>query len=272
VLVREVIAGIAEILPLDGVLDDVRGAVSEACNNVILHAYGGQEGPMEIDARLRPGTLEIRVRDRGAGFPHSIAAELEQDEARSAGCGIGLEVIAALSDDCEIRSWAGRGSEVTMRFPLAAGPIPSAALDRRIRPPIERLGAESDVEIAIAPPALRRSLLGRLVSALAARAGFSLDRLSDAQLLSDALAASIKPPVGGPYLRVGVASCDRTLTLRAGGLRAGASAQLAADSRSVALADLSRRLAAEFDCGHTDTGDMLTLVIRDQPRRSSASS
>ena len=49
-LVREVLTGVAETIELDSSdLYDIRTAVTEACNNVVLHAYEGQEGPLEVD-------------------------------------------------------------------------------------------------------------------------------------------------------------------------------------------------------------------------------
>ena len=42
-LVREVLTGVAEALALEGSdLIDIHTAVTEACNNVIQHAYGGE--------------------------------------------------------------------------------------------------------------------------------------------------------------------------------------------------------------------------------------
>ena len=49
-LVREMLTGVAETVDLDGSdLNDIRTAVTEACNNVVLHAYQGDEGPLEVE-------------------------------------------------------------------------------------------------------------------------------------------------------------------------------------------------------------------------------
>ena len=49
-LVREMLTGVAEMVDLDGSdLNDIRTAVTEACNNVVLHAYEGDEGPLEVE-------------------------------------------------------------------------------------------------------------------------------------------------------------------------------------------------------------------------------
>ena len=48
-LVREMLTGVSETVELDSSdLYDIRTAVTEACNNVVVHAYRGEEGLMEI--------------------------------------------------------------------------------------------------------------------------------------------------------------------------------------------------------------------------------
>ena len=48
-LVRGVLAGVAELIGLDPeLLDDLKTAVSEACNNVVMHAYEGETGPLTV--------------------------------------------------------------------------------------------------------------------------------------------------------------------------------------------------------------------------------
>src|SRR5262249_36056526 len=52
-LIREALTGIAEVVGLDGNdLSDIRTAVTEAANNVVLHAYAGEEGPLEVEIEL----------------------------------------------------------------------------------------------------------------------------------------------------------------------------------------------------------------------------
>ena len=52
-LVRGMLVGLGGLLAWDAVLvDDLKTAVSEACNNVVLHAYGGASGPLVLDLRI----------------------------------------------------------------------------------------------------------------------------------------------------------------------------------------------------------------------------
>lgn len=52
---------------------DIRLAVTEACSNVIRHAYPGGAGAFRVAAELTPATLEITVRDEGRGSTGGIA-------------------------------------------------------------------------------------------------------------------------------------------------------------------------------------------------------
>ena len=115
VLVREVLAGLGDNVTLGGSLDDVKAAVSEACNNVVVHAYPGGEGPMEVDLRVLPGELRVVVRDSGLG----TARRAEDDS--TPGRGIGLAVIEALSTSMELRASPGQGVEVEMSFEIPDG-------------------------------------------------------------------------------------------------------------------------------------------------------
>src|SRR2546421_12632433 len=71
-VVRQALTGIADAMRLDdGLLSDIKTAVSEACNNVVLHAHDGREGPLE--AYICPGqdALAVVGREPGLGIqPH----------------------------------------------------------------------------------------------------------------------------------------------------------------------------------------------------------
>lgn len=89
---------------------DVALAVSEAVTNAVKYANsGGGEGVVELLACRGDEWLEVTVRDRGEGFGKGSVD----------GLGLGLSIIARLADELQIVQ-EGDGTEVRMRFPLAA--------------------------------------------------------------------------------------------------------------------------------------------------------
>jgi len=111
-IVRQAVTGVAEVLGLpEERLDDLKVAVTEACTNVVLHAYGGREGSMEVRVQQDDRSLVVTVRDEGAGI-------VPRAEKTSPGLGLGLQMIAALADDVRIAAEDGGGTSVRMAFLL----------------------------------------------------------------------------------------------------------------------------------------------------------
>ena len=99
----------AELLP-EPLLEDVRLAVTEACTNVVVHAYPDDvEGPMEIVARLDAGVLSVTVRDHGPGIV---------PRTDSPGLGLGLPLIASLAESVHLSHDEKSHTEVRMTFAL----------------------------------------------------------------------------------------------------------------------------------------------------------
>ncbi len=68
-VVRQALAGMADALDFDeAVLADMKMAVSEACTNVVVHAYEDGEGTLEVEMSADETGLTIRVRDHGSGI------------------------------------------------------------------------------------------------------------------------------------------------------------------------------------------------------------
>src|SRR5436305_1686106 len=73
-LVRGMLSGVAELLSMDPeLLDDLKTAVSEACNNVVLHAYPGSVGPLTVTLSVGVGGVEVLVRDQGRGIAADVS-------------------------------------------------------------------------------------------------------------------------------------------------------------------------------------------------------
>lgn len=110
-VVRHAFGGLADALGLpDQLTADIKLAVTEACTNVVLHAYGDGAGPLEVDASIVDGELVVVVRDQGKGI---------HPRPDSPGLGLGLPLIATLSQSLELEGGTSEGpTEVRMTFAL----------------------------------------------------------------------------------------------------------------------------------------------------------
>jgi anti-sigma regulatory factor (Ser/Thr protein kinase) len=108
---RHAIGGFADVLDVaDQTLADVKLAVTEACTNVVVHAYpNGQEGPITLRATVDAGVLRVVVVDEGRGI---------LPRADSPGLGLGLPLIATLAESLELGTGDNEETEVRMTFRL----------------------------------------------------------------------------------------------------------------------------------------------------------
>jgi serine/threonine-protein kinase RsbW len=258
VVVRDVVAGLADALELGVIAEDVKAAVSEAANNTVIHAYGGHEGPLEVEFTIISAALEVVVRDRGIGIgPRAV------DDSHP-GRGIGLMVIEALTDRCELRAPGdGRGLEVAMRFEVPLEPE-VAGLSVGGAPQRAQIDHGDAVEVVVAPWRLSAPIFDRLVTGLAARAGFSIDRLSDVQLVVDALTARLKRAVVDDRIRLTARTRKRGIELRVSPLRAGGGTMLVSDSAIGDLGPVIGRLADEVATSLEADGEVLAIVLSDR--------
>ena len=246
-VVRQAVAGLGEALGLPGSrIADLKTVVSEACNNVVLHAYDEIPGPMLVMAEPGDGELEIQVADEGQGF---------RPRASEGGpsLGLGLPLIAALSDSFEISGGAGHGSRTTIRFSYAPPEFSNNGT------PAEK---PEELAMAITPGVIVRPVLARVMGALAARAEFSVDRLADTVLLGDAVSSS----EGGDFAegRVALSIKDDTgrLHVRVGPLVTGGGERLLGEM-DVPGAGSLRDLASNMEVteGRTPDGDPAEFLV-----------
>jgi serine/threonine-protein kinase RsbW len=112
-VVRHAFGGLGEALQMpEQLLSDIKLAVTEACTNVVIHAYPEGEGPMEVSAVLGKEQLSVVVRDEGRGVV---------PRADSPGLGLGLPLIATLTESLELGTGADDATEVRMTFRLDHG-------------------------------------------------------------------------------------------------------------------------------------------------------
>jgi serine/threonine-protein kinase RsbW len=261
-LVRGMLAGIAEPLAMDPeLLDDLKTAVSEACNNVALHAYPDGLGPLSVLVSSGSGWIEVIVRDEGAGIPEEVASD---DRVH----GVGLPVIRALTKESEFRARAGGGTEVWMLFdgqrdgkPLFEAPAPPAPDDGFSR----RL--EGDAVVSVSPVPLLQGVLGRISRALAAGARFSLDRFSDVYLVTDAIAAHARK-AGGERIGFSITAGGRRLELVVGPFEVGSGQELSADDPSGGPRSPLAVLGDELELIPAGDTELLRLVMIDHQRWS----
>ena len=141
-VVRQALAGMADALDFDAaVLADMKMAVTEACTNVVVHAYDEDAGQLQVEMLAGEEDLTIVVRDHGAG--------IQPRPARTAppALGLGLPLIAALSDAFELRGVAGQGTEVRMTFAYLRDQDPAEA-----NPVTGTIGADGRWDSEAEPP------------------------------------------------------------------------------------------------------------------------
>ncbi len=204
IVVRQAVAGLGEAVGLpDQRVADLKTVVTEACNNVVVHAYPDGEGPLEVAATATEDEVEVVISDQGQGFRPNA----ETDDAT---LGLGLPLIASLSDGFEITGGAGGGTRTRVRLSF-----------EQPEPPGKNGGPSAvteATEISVAAGDVVRPVLARVIGALASRAEFSLDRLADTVLLGDAVSSRGAKDFAHGQVTISIADGDGTLDVTVGPL------------------------------------------------------
>lgn len=265
-LARQVLVGLAEALDVDEALvADMNIAVTEAVNNIVLHAYPEDVGAAEITLKSMLDQLVISVRDEGAGmnpFPADADAPTR--------LGFGFAMMASLSDQFAINSGAA-GTEVRMLFALHGEPM----LDADALSDGDRLiGAgpapPGEIVLALTPGAPAAAVLGRFVSVLAANARLSIDRMSDLQMISDALARFVPRRAANDYFHISATGHESGFDLCVGPLQPGGSEAIVTDATLAGVGSLlhvlSDGVASEPASGGAPGAEILRLRLTRVPR------
>lgn len=246
-LVRHALAGLAEALEMEPAeIADLKTVVTEACMNVAIHAYEDTVGPLEVNAWPEDHCLAVTVRDFGQGIRPLV--DVERTSLR-----LGLPLIAALTESFEVSGTPGQGTRVTMRVPFRSAngtqedvEIPEHVDETRIKLPAGKL---------LGP------VLSRVISMFAARADLSVDELSDAVLLSDAISAQGPDGFPGGNARIAVREQDSSFILRVGPLADGGGRQLLDGMRIPGLDATLETIADEVRVEAGEDGEILLLRI-----------
>ena len=97
-------------------LADLKLAVTEACGNVVRHAYDGAAGEVSVRYALSGDVLEMVVEDQGVGIPaRDPQAPPPPASGGTASGGRGMSIIKAVGDELDVRPGSdGRGTVVRM--------------------------------------------------------------------------------------------------------------------------------------------------------------
>jgi anti-sigma regulatory factor (Ser/Thr protein kinase) len=245
-VVRHALAGLAEELGMDEAgLADLKTVVTEACMNVVVHAYHGEPGPLNVEARPDNDGLTVLVRDEGAGIRPQ--ADAEQNSLR-----LGLSLIAALSSSFAISGGLDRGTEVTMRLPFEGGGAEGGG---------ERLSFRTAdlTEVVVDRPELLAPVLARVVGALAARRDLPVDRVSDAVLVTDAIAAAAPHHFADGKVRLGLEDGEGEVELRLGPMETGAAAGIREDLEVPDVGGILEKLVDGLTIDEADDGEYLVI-------------
>jgi serine/threonine-protein kinase RsbW len=248
-VVRHAITGLAERIGMDeAATADLKTVVTEACMNVVVHAYPeGEVGLLEIEAVPDQGGLTVAVRDFGRGI--SPRPGVDRASLR-----IGLALIAALSSSFEIRGGVEQGTEIRMHLPLQARSIAEGEVEAPAAPPVPEA-----TELTVGSPELLGPVLSRALTALAARHEITVDRISDAMLLSDAISAAAPRGFADGQVRLSIADRPEGVELRVGPMESGAAEGLRS---SLTLPDVGGSLETLADEVRTEAdGDGEYLVV-----------
>jgi hypothetical protein len=127
------------------------------------------------------------------------------------------------------------------------------------------VSAANEATVRVRGGPLVAPVLGRVVGMLAARAQCPIDRLDDAMLLTDAVAAHAARYMSDEHVVVTVATDDDGLELRVGELGPGNARRMVDDGDLPGVGNVFERIADEIRPAPGADGDELVLRLRFRP-------
>jgi serine/threonine-protein kinase RsbW len=98
-------------------IEDIKVAVSEACNNTVVHAAKTSVHEYSVEFMRTEESLTITVSDTGPGYDTDAYEEPVAGELNEGG--LGIFIIRALMDEVDITSEPGTGTNIRMTKYLA---------------------------------------------------------------------------------------------------------------------------------------------------------
>jgi serine/threonine-protein kinase RsbW len=267
-LVRAALSGLAEAAGFDAELtSDIQTAVSEACNNVVLHAYEGAAGPMDVTVIYGSDRIDVLVVDRGTGITRLSSAGDHM--------GLGLALISALADQAEFTSLSDGGTEVRMRFRRTED-ASEDSIPRELEWAVRPQDLNGDVVLRCQPVTLLRHVLGRVARALAASSHFTLSGAAELYAINDAVADYAEAAADG-HVVIAISGSSHRLTLDGwpfiarDGAGADDGAPQQGDGAIAAREDLVARLVDQLSFERVDTGSLMHMLLLDHGASREAS-
>ena len=259
-LVRAALSGLAEAAGFDAELtSDIQTAVSEACNNVVLHAYEGALGPMDVTVICGSDLIDVLVADQGTGITRLASVGDHM--------GLGLALISALADQAEFTSPSDGGTEVRMRFRRtedASEDSITRVHEWAARPP----DLSGDVVLRCQPVTLLRHVLGRVARAIAASSHFTLSGAAELYAINDAVADYAEAAADGQVV-IAISGSSHQLTLDGwpfiarDGVGTDGAALPQASSGLAAREELVARLVDQLSFERVDTLGRMHMLLLD---------
>ncbi len=266
-LVRAALSGLAEAAGFDAELtSDIQTAVSEACNNVVLHAYEGAAGPMDVTVIYGSDRIDVLVVDRGTGITRLSSAGDHM--------GLGLALISALADQAEFTSLSDGGTEVRMRFRRTDDASEDSIL-REHEWAVRPQDLNGDVVLRCQPVTLLRHVLGRVARALAASSHFTLSGAAELYAINDAVADYAEAAADG-HVVIAISGSSHRLTLDGwpfiarDGAGAGDGVAQQGDGAIAARVELIARLVDQLSFERVETGGLVHMLVLDHGKTRDA--
>ena len=216
-VVRQALRSLGRAVQADPeALEDAELAVTEACANVVEHAYGSDAGVIEVSLEPQYTSMLVSVADHGHGM-------IDEDRGVTRP-GFGLPMIRGIASEVDVRSREAGGTELWMRLPMG-----NAELSMNGKAPPDAAPAER--------------IARRLVAVIAAQTDMPSDRLIESLLAVELAARHAPRYLAGDRIRLTLERLDAGFDLRIGPLAADGAQALVQESELPVIGAVIERLS-----------------------------